>query len=292
MSAEIILVAIQKGGVYKSSVTSAIGGELASKGRKVLIIDGDLQGNATRRDLGVAGDLGKSLSMAMTVGYPLQPERARENLDVIAGGMYLASVPSSLPTLAAQSGAGDGSDLMAKNLGEALEGLIEREGYTDVLIDAGPGDVLMLNGYMTLADWLLIPTHEDNGSLDGVFFMEERMQATIRRGNQIDILGVVMTGVNPQATRRNAAAVEKIAKKFGTPEVVFDAMIRHQQALATDLRAHSLVPADFHSGEFERRVDSGELKLGDLWSRDVTGLVGDYQDLTVEMVRRLIEAKA
>lgn len=291
INAEIILVGNQKGGVQKSSATSAVAGELASTwGRKVLVVDGDLQGNATRRDLGIAGDSGLSLAMAMQHGLPLAPVQARENLDVIPGGVHLAGVPASMAAMAAVQEVGDAASNTARNLGRALADLVDKEGYTEVLIDSGPGDVTLLNAYLSISNWLVIPTHEDEGSIDGVKTMWQRLAAAQDRGSNVDLLGVVLTGVNNAATRRNAAIAESIDAKFGHSGAVFTAKVRHQQALAIDLRSNALIPSDFHSGHFARRVDSGELRSTDLWARSVNGLVSDYQALTKEVLTRIIES--
>ena len=60
-----VLVANQKGGVGKSSIVSAVAGMLASAGRRVLVVDADQQANITVSDLGVEGDRGRALSMAL-----------------------------------------------------------------------------------------------------------------------------------------------------------------------------------------------------------------------------------
>jgi len=70
-----VLVANQKGGVGKSSIVSAVAGMLASAGRRVLVVDADQQANITVSDLGVEGDRGRALSMALQYSEPLEPLR-------------------------------------------------------------------------------------------------------------------------------------------------------------------------------------------------------------------------
>jgi len=48
---------------------------LASAGRRVLVVDADQQANITVSDLGVEGDRGRALSMALQYSEPLEPLR-------------------------------------------------------------------------------------------------------------------------------------------------------------------------------------------------------------------------
>src|SRR5674536_333058 len=61
----VILLANQKGVVGKISTVSAVAGMVCSHDGSVLVIDADQQGNVSRNDLGVAGDKGRSLAMAL-----------------------------------------------------------------------------------------------------------------------------------------------------------------------------------------------------------------------------------
>ncbi|MGZ8748238.1 MAG: ParA family protein [Mycobacterium sp.] len=97
--ARTVLVANQKGGVGKSSIVAAIGGMLAGPERRVLIVDADQQGNVTRSDLGVDGDRGQSLAMALQYTQPLTPVHdVRPGLDIVPGGPHLATVGAMVAT--------------------------------------------------------------------------------------------------------------------------------------------------------------------------------------------------
>ena len=99
-----VLVANQKGGVGKSSIVSAVAGMVASAGRRVLVVDADQQANITVSDLGVEGDRGRALSMALQYSEPLEPLRdVRAALDLVPGAAALALVRAMAAT-AAQAG--------------------------------------------------------------------------------------------------------------------------------------------------------------------------------------------
>jgi chromosome partitioning protein len=111
--ARTVLVANQKGGVGKSSIVAALGGMLAGPERRVLIVDADQQGNVTRSDLGVDGDRGQSLAMALQYTQPLTPVRdVRPGLDIVPGGPHLATVGAMVAT-ASSSGLDIAANLAA-----------------------------------------------------------------------------------------------------------------------------------------------------------------------------------
>ena len=66
-----VLVANRKGGVGKTSVVTTIASMIARPDRRVLVIDSDSQGNATKSDLGVTGDDGRSFMSALQYGDQL-----------------------------------------------------------------------------------------------------------------------------------------------------------------------------------------------------------------------------
>jgi len=77
---------------------------VASAGRRVLVVDADQQANITVSDLGVEGDRGRALSMALQYSEPLEPLRdVRAGLDLVPGGAALALVGAMAAT-AAQAG--------------------------------------------------------------------------------------------------------------------------------------------------------------------------------------------
>ena len=154
-AARVILVANQKGGVGKSTTVATVAEMIATagkRGRRVLVVDGDPQANVTVEDLGVDGDRGQSLAATLQFGAPLVPVRdVRTHLDVIAGGPQLAVVGAAAHLMAE-----NGID-MAANLQTQLAALCDTEGYDVVLIDSGPGDVPLLDTYLSVANYLLIP---------------------------------------------------------------------------------------------------------------------------------------
>ncbi|CCW15088.1 ParA family protein (plasmid) [Rhodococcus aetherivorans] len=292
--ARTVLVANQKGGVGKSSIVAAVAGMVAAAGRRVLVVDADQQANVTSSDLGVDGDRGRGLSMALQYAHPLEPQRdVRPNLDLIAGGPALAVVGAVAAT-AAQSG----TDLRA-NLITTLGDLCETERYDLVLIDSGPGDAPLLDALLGTARYLLVPTKDDDASLSGVELLAARYLRARQNGSLIQLLGVVLFDANPRATTRNREVFEQVGELLeGSGASPFETFIRSDRAAAVDLRTRHLTPselvevADTHQKHRLQRLRQ-KANLGErLWSRDPSGLAGDYQALTREVLGRLAAAES
>ena len=285
----VVLVGNQKGGVLKSSIVAAVAAMIARPTRRVLVVDADPQGNVSRNDLGVPGDRGQGLAMAIQYGQPINPiQNVRDGLDVIPGGPLLSSI-GALAVTAASSGVDLGGNLV-RTLAELCGG----KQYTLVLIDSAPGDAALLEILLGTSRYLLVPTADDSASLDGVKLLAGRYLRARQQGAQIELLGVVLANVNPRATARNAAALATIAEMLGGSGAdPFDAIIRTDKAAAVDMRSRNLTPAELvAAAEGNVRSRIAHLRKGtradtDLWSRDASGLAGDYQGLTREILQRI-----
>ncbi|OHU57083.1 chromosome partitioning protein ParA [Mycobacteroides chelonae] len=278
---QTILVASIKGGVGKSTTVAATAEMIATagrRGRRVLAIDGDPQGNLTADDFGVTGDGGKSLAETLQYGSPLRPvEGVRTNLDLISGGPHL-SVAGAQAHLTPESRAN-----MVDNFQTQLSILCESKRYDLVLIDSGPGDVPLVDTYLSVANYLLIPTKADQGSIGGVERLAKRFLRVRKDGATIELLGVLLFDVNPRAERRNGAAVEQISEMLeGSGSSPFEVHIRSAQAEAYDMRA-------LHLTAGELALQAPQMPRSSTWSRDPAGLAADYQKLVSEIIGRLLQ---
>lgn len=286
-----VLVANQKGGVGKSSIVCGVGSMVAMTGRRVLLVDADQQGNATASDLGVDGDTGRSLAMAMQYGSTLEPVRdVRKNLDVLAGGPALSAIG---PAAAAVDQ--DHLD-MRGNLAKALSEVIETHQYDLVLIDSGPGDAAILDVLLSIARYLVVPTRDDDASLSGVELLARRYLRARENGSAIQLLGVVLFDLNPRATARNREVLKQMNELVqGSGATPFTTFIRSDKAAAVDLRNQHLTPAELVEAaelDVKNRIDrlrgaEKEKPRTRLWSRDPSGIAVDYQGLTREVLQRL-----
>ena len=290
--ARVVLVANQKGGVGKSTTVAAIAEMIAAagkRGRRVLVVDGDPQANVTVEDLGVDGDGGQSLAQTLQFGAPLTPVRdVRPNLDVIAGGPHLA-VAGATAQVMAENGIN-----MAANLEAQLSLLSDSEGYDLVVIDSGPGDVPLLDTYLSVANYLLIPTRDDQASLGGVARLAKRFWHARKRGSSIQLLGVLLFDVNPRATKRNEDVFAQVNEMLaGSGTTPFDITIRSAPAAAVDMRTlHKTAGELVALAHDERRSRIAKLRGKEsptraMWSSDPSGLAADYQELVRQIIGRL-----
>jgi cellulose biosynthesis protein BcsQ len=297
-----VLVANRKGGVGKTSVVTTLASMIARPDRRVLVIDSDSQGNATKSDLGVTdGDEGRSFMSALQYGDQMAvlPD-VRPGLDLVAGGTHLASVGAIMAT-AGQSGTD-----VAGNLRRALAAACQRGSYTLVLIDTGPGDVPLLNSFLHSVRYLLVPTKEDDAGLDGLEQLAEQFMGARRHGALVSLLGVVLFDANPRATARNGEVLGDIDAMLGGSGIsAFHSVIRADKAAAKDLRAAHMTVTELvaasqeqqrnrltqlRGGKHTRRSTAEDAELR-LYSRDPSALATDYQALTREVLERIAAAE-
>jgi len=299
--AEKVVVATQKGGSGKSSIVAGIGVAIARKGRKVLVVDADQQGNLTIDDLGVPEELwdkGKNLAIALQYGpgggVALEPYRnIRPNLDILMGGPAIGQVSTAI---AASTEPVD----LAENLDAALTELCEREGYDIILVDSGHGDKVLLIALLQACRYLVVPTKEDGASLNGVRQLAATYRRAKRYGSSISLIGVVLFDVNPNASVRLPHVFNQVKEMLGSEVEPFQATIRSAPALAIDMRERHLTAQELANPSEEQRAslmtalrNRGRRDATDrLWSKDPGAVAQDYQELTREVLMRASKERA
>ncbi len=297
----VVTVANRKGGVLKSSVCRNVASVAAASGYKVLVVDGDPQGNLSEIDFGVEGDHGRSLAMALQYGTELVPVDAAGGVAVVCGGPQLQGAlgAATIP----------GADVsLEDNLRAALGGLCAARGFDLVLVDSGPGDTRLLDAYLHASRWLVVPTISDEASFAGVDKMGARFVQARRNGAEIEFLGAVLTLVNPAASVRNEAIRQELAAALGDAAEPFEATIRYNASATIDARRYALSAQEVASeaavqrksrlAELRQRVRNSRNGGGaatsedqDAWwstSKDGgAGLAQDYEQLTREILTRI-----
>lgn len=185
MSKKIIAIANQKGGVGKTTTTINLSAALAEKGKKVLMIDLDPQGNASS-GLGVDKDELDVTIYHLLIGSNTFDECVQkevlENLDVLPANVNLAGV--EIETLDME----DRNYILAKEVEKI------KDKYDYILIDCPPSlNALTINS-MTTADSVLVPIQCEYYALEGLSQLIYTIDLVKNRLNpRLDIDGVVFT---------------------------------------------------------------------------------------------------
>ena len=173
----------QKGGTGKTTSAINLAGELVRRGKRVLIMDMDTQGNATS-NLELTDIPATTLADAIC-------HTSVENLDVIRGGALLA------PALTAMQELPFGRDMTLRRLLPQIP-----QDYDFVFFDCSPSLESLFNiNVLVAVQYILIPIKVDKNSIEGYNVMLETVQNVRELVNpDIRVLGIFMTAVESGST--------------------------------------------------------------------------------------------
>lgn len=189
-----IAIMNQKGGTGKTTSAINLAGELVRRGKKVLIVDMDTQGNATS-NLELTEVPKITLSDIIVDKDHRIPDAichtSIEGLDLIRGGSLLA------PALAAMQEMPFGRDMTLKRLVPQIP-----KDYDFVFFDCSPSLESLFNiNVLVAVQYILIPIKVDKNSIEGYNVMLETVQNVRELVNpDIRVLGIFMTAVETGAS--------------------------------------------------------------------------------------------
>lgn len=211
---KVIAVANQKGGVGKSTTVINLAAFIGSRGRKVLCIDLDAQGNVT-------SGYGIRKKTVQYSSYDLLIGRAGIGEAVIATEFENVSIVPSTSALA-------GAEIEIADLDDRLKRLkmqilMCRDSYDYIFIDCPPSlSLVTLNG-LVAADSLIIPLQCEFFSLEGLSQLDQIIKHVRSNENpSLTIEGILFTMFDPRLNVTNQV-VNEVKKVF--PDQVFETTI-------------------------------------------------------------------
>ena len=176
-----IAISLSKGGVGKTTTAVNLSAGLARTGYRVLLIDTDTQGQASRA-LGVASEAGLAELISGEASPAEAIQEVRERLYLLAGGRNLAGLKRTI----------DRKDFGGENtLAEGLEML--DSSYDFAILDTAPGwDSLTVN-VLFYADEILAPVSMEILTVSGLLYFQQSIQAIQKYKPELEIRYVLPT---------------------------------------------------------------------------------------------------
>ena len=203
---KIIAIANQKGGVGKTTTAINFSTLLAKRGKKVLLIDADPQGNATS---GIGMDKNVEFSVYdLIINDEVDPKETIQkteikNLSICPSNINLAGAEVELVSMMSRE----------YRMKEKLDMIKEKYDY--VIIDCPPSLGLITLNSFTAADSVLIPVQCEYYALEGLGQLLNTVQLVQKHLNkEFEIEGALLTMYDIRTNLSNQV-VKEVTKYFG-----------------------------------------------------------------------------
>jgi len=209
----ILAIANKKGGVSKTTTAIAFSSILAQKGKRVLLIDIDPQGNASTASGSSVEYMGVYELLAGEELHDIT-QHAEAGYDFVSADSTLNQNVDKLPNI--------GKELL---LSRALENHVDDYDY--IIIDTPPSMGFFTVSALIAADSVLIPCRANRFTAEGISELWENIQ-TVRRvyKRELKVEGLLLNCTDPRTNiaKQLIPHFDKTAKEMGSK--VYKSMIR------------------------------------------------------------------
>ena len=202
---KIIAIANQKGGVGKTTTSINLSTILAKKGKKVMLIDADPQGNATS-GLGIDKEVENSLYDVLINEVDIistLKDTCIKTLKICPSNMNLAGAEVELVSMMSRE----------QRLKEKIDEI--KDNFDFIIIDCPPSLGLITLNSLTASDSVLIPVQCEYYALEGLGQLINTINLVKRHLNKsLEIEGAVLTMYDMRTNLSNQV-VREVKKYFG-----------------------------------------------------------------------------
>ena len=203
--ARVISIANQKGGVGKTTTAVNLSACLAQKGKRVLLIDTDPQGNATS-GLGIESHTEKSVYNVLVDDMDIKEtilSKKKKKLEICPANINLAGAEIELVSMVSRE----------NRLKDAVDTI--RDEYDYILIDCPPSLGLITLNAFTASDSVLVPIQCEYYALEGLGQLINTIKLVQKHLNpDLVIEGVILTMFDAR-TNLSTQVSREVEKYFG-----------------------------------------------------------------------------
>lgn len=206
-----------KGGSTKTTSCANLAFSMASKyGKKILLIDTDLQQNLTQH-YGMDTQPDKNFYLSFirneSIEHHVRPT-PYDNIDIVTGHDALSMLEMDMMKV----------EFREYRVKEILEELIDKSVYDYIMIDCNPSLNMLNTSILFATDGLIVPLNPTAFGKMGIEYIVNFYSGIQKRSDRLNLLGVLVNKYD-QRKRIPRDVVQLVKEQFGESNVLFKTMI-------------------------------------------------------------------